>query len=254
MENLSKRHHEYKIAYLQDQISKLPHGFFGKCRGESAVIIFFDPDNPKVTGNSKRWYSTQSKKGQHYASQVRLYTELKGQLDLLLKDWKSKYVTPPRKIKFPLHKTRKDPLDLNWFTNSKAQANERKNNNPIKYKNHVLRSKNELAACQVIDKMGFPQKVEVLVRFDNLSYFYPDSTFYVPEIDKVILLNIDGALDNPQYISKSYYDTAACLTNGLVEGKDFIVLRIGNAKDMDAGQLENLIRAAIESSIDDIAD
>ena len=252
MVKLSKAHHELKIAYLQSRLKELPHGFFSTYRGNDVVILFYDPADPRVTHDRKARYSVRSKRGELYRKQVAEYVELKGQLDALLKEWKALYRTPPRKIRFPLRKKRKDPIDRAFFENAVPEQNMIENQHPIHYNGHTLRSKNELVLCQVIEKMGYEYKNEIRIDFDEFTFFCPDSSIFVPEVEKVILFEIDGAMDKSKYVSKSYHNTAICVQNGLVEGKDFVVARIGSSYDINAEQIENLIRGAIEASIDDI--
>jgi len=255
MENLNRismRHQELKIAYLRDKISKIANGFFHITNGIPYVYVFYDPINAKASPKCKYRYKTGTAKGDYYSLQITEYQQLKSKLDELLKDWKAKYILPPRSISFPLQKARADRVTYDMFRIAKPYQNPKPITNPIPYKGEVLRSKNELINFKCIEGFGFNQKVEIKIDFNERDFFFPDSTFYVPEIDKVIMSNIDGALDNFNYVSKSYSETAMCITNGLVEGKDFITARIGNYKYIDAMQIDNLIRAAIEASIDDI--
>ena len=100
--------------------------------------------------------------------------------------------------------------------------------------------------------MGYEFKEEIYVEFDEFTHFCPDITFYVPEADKVILTEFDGAMDKPHYISKSYHNTAACVSNGLMEMKDFVVIRVGSGYDINAEQIAKMIYSAIDSAIDNI--
>ncbi|MBP5261569.1 MAG: hypothetical protein J6Z43_05515 [Clostridiales bacterium] len=251
-DKLSMRHHEFKIAYLNYQISKVANGFFKCAGGRSYVYVFYDPSNSKVNRDCKIRYSIETDRGKYYAAQVTRYQELKCELDILMKAWKRKYSVPPRAIQYPLNKTRTTIFDHDWFIQSPSHQNKKPIENPINYNGIILRSKNELIQYKTIEALGYEQKVEMLAVFKGNRYFYPDSTFYVPEIDKVILSNLDGSMENPNYVSKSYYDTAICINNGLIESKDFVVARISNYKQIDAEQIENLILSAIDASINDI--
>ena len=249
---MSKRHHEYRIAYIRHKLSSIAHGFFSTFRGRPVVCIFYDPNNPKINSDHKGRYGVFSNKGKIYSDQVNQYLPLKAELDALLKNWRSKYIMPPRDITFPLKKKRKDILNKEWFDASEEHQNPYENDYHIDYKGHKLRSKNEQIAYQLIDGMGYDQKSEIHLKFRQFDGFYPDDTFYVPEIDKVFILGIEGAIDKPDYASKSHRETVMCITNGLVEMKDFIMLRLPDARTIDSSQIEVLIRAAIEASIDDI--
>ncbi len=252
MVTMSRRHHEYRIAYLRDRLSKTAHGFFSSYKGRNTVYVSYDPNNPKVDRNHKLHYSLTSRKGKLYSAQVNEYLALKSELDELLKAWKAIYINPPRDIHFPLKKKRRDKFDYEWFRMAEEYQNQYELEDPIEYKNFKLRSKNELSCCQLIKYMQYEQKIEVRLQFDEFTYLFPDDTIYIPEINKVLFICIDGAMDKQQYMSKSYRDTAACITNGLMELKDFIVIRLPDARHIWPDQIELLIRAAIESSIDDI--
>lgn len=253
MDKLSRRHHEYKIAYLRDQLSKIPHGSKGLFKGRAVVYVFYDPNNKKISKKCKARYSVNTKKGMYYTKYIDNYLMLKSELDALLKNWNSKYVTPPRDIKFPLKKKKQDILNKEWFDQAEEHQNPYDLEHPLDYNGHKLRSKNEYITYQLIDRLGYEQKSEVKLDFKQFEGFYPDDTFYVPEIDKVFILGIEGAMDKPDYSSKSHRETVICITNGMTELKDFIMLRLPDARTIDSAQIENLVRAAIEASISDIA-
>ena len=261
MIKISKEHHELKIAYLKDQINKLPHGYFGRWNGQPVVYVNYDPDNPKIDRNHKRRFLATSPKGIRYGKLIEQYTELKNLLDMYVKLWNATYIQKPREITYPLRKKRPDPISIEFFEMAEINQNNEKNENnenneknytPIEYNGQILRSKNELIGCKVLEEFGFAYKVEVRLDFDQFNYTYPDFIFYVPEIEKIIILEIDGAIDSPTYESKSYRTTAKMVIAGLVEGKDFVVVRIGRPKWIDAKQIESMISAAIEASINDI--
>ena len=162
------------------------------------------------------------------------------------------YTTAPRKIEFPLIKRRRDLLTREFFEEAAPNQNSYENEEPYEFKGQLFRSKNEVIAAQVIDELGYEFKTEIKVVFDKFSYICPDLTFYVPEADKVILLEIDGAIENEFYETKSYKTTAKLVVNGYVEGKDFVVVRVCRGNDIDPEQIRKMILSAIDASIDDI--
>ena len=252
MNNISRRHHELKIAYLRHKLRSLPHGYFGTWKNRQVVYIYYEPGNEKVGHSSKRRFFISSKRGRESAEQIREYKELKSQLDVLLSEWKARYTEPPRQIDFPLRKRRRGYFTYDFFKNAVPDQNPRKKVHNVTDGKTQFRSKNELVAAMIMEKFGYETKTEVQIEFDEFTGFYADVLFYVPEIDKVILLEIDGALEKADYVSKSYHNTAACVINGLVEMKDFIVVRYGNGYDIDSRQIERMISAAIDASIDDL--
>ncbi|SCW55429.1 hypothetical protein SAMN02910456_01814 [Ruminococcaceae bacterium YRB3002] len=249
---ISRRHLEFKIAYIRHQLSLIPHGFFKSIGCKDYVYLFFDPADTKVTRANKRRIALTSKRGKQLSEQVKKYVELKGQLDLLLKEWKTKYRDEPRDIQYPLRKKRRDRFDYAFFRDAIPNQETHKNLTPIDHNGHIFFSKNEVVGAQIVEKLEYEYKAGVRIVFDQFTEFCPDIIFYVPEIDKVILMEIDGAMDKVSYITKSYHNTAACVINELVEMKDFIVVRIGSKYEVSAVQIENMIHMAIEAAIDDI--
>ena len=76
--------------------------------------------------------------------------------------------------------------------------------------------------------------------------------FYVPELEKVFVMEIDGALESVYYRGHSTGRTEVYLMNGFVEGKDLITVRFADSHDLNVSQIRSLIRAAIEAAIDDL--
>ena len=226
----------------------MPHGFFSTVAGTPVVVIFYDPKDPSVTNKHRKRYRITSGKGIKWSTIIKEYQSAKAEYDMLVKEWHSRYTQPPREIKFPLKKRRKDKISRSIFQNAEPNQNSKPNKHPIVYKGQIFRSKNEIVGCQVLEKFGYEYKTEILITDDDWVELYPDLTFYVPELDKVFVKEIDGAMDNIFYDGHSVSN----LMLGFVEGKDLITVRIADRHKVDAEMIENLIRAAIESSIDDI--
>ncbi|MBP5261690.1 MAG: hypothetical protein J6Z43_06155 [Clostridiales bacterium] len=252
MNSLSQRHHELRIAYLADKLRKIPHGFFSCISGINVVIITYDPQDRSVSNTHRKRYRTTSKRGIIWSTTINDYIAVKSEYDLLIKDWFARYTTPPRQISYPLKKRRKDLISFDFFKNSLPNQNKKENKHPIEYKGQIFRSKNEIIGCQVLEKYGYEFKTEILITDGNWIELYPDLTFYVPELEKVFVKEIDGAIDQVVYNDHSTSRTGYYLKMGFTEGKDLITVRIGDPNNVDAEQIDNLIRAAIESSIDDI--
>ena len=185
------------------------------------------------------------------SEQVKEYAELKGQLDSLLKEWKTCYVGEPRQLSFPLSKRRTGPLDYEFYINAVPNQVDADQIASV-HKDNELVSKNESVAAVILDKLGYSYKCGVRLTLGGDGRIKPDFIFYVPEIDKVIVIEIDGALDKGSYVTKSYHNTAYFVCNGMEEMKDFIVIRIGKGHEVNIDQIENLIYAAIDIAIDDI--
>ena len=249
---MSKRHMELKINYLRYRLSIIPHGFFGNYYGNAVVYVFYDPDDASISRCNKKRYFCSSKRGKKATEQIKEYVELKGQLDLLLKEWKAQYQGEPRNIAFPLFKRRIGPLDYDFFVRAEPNQVEHRDDKVIDHKGQELFSKNEEVVAQILEKMGYEFKAGVFLDLDKFTHRRPDFLFYVPEIDKVFLIEVDGALDKESYVTKSYFSTASCITNGFVEMKDFVVIRIGHGYEINSEQIEGMLWAAIDMAIDDI--
>ena len=249
---MSKRHMELKINYLRYRLSIIPHGYFASFKGNSVVYVFYDPDDSIISRSNKRRYSCSSKRGKKLSEQIKEYVELKGQLDLLLKEWKTQYQGEPRIIVFPLFKRRTGPLDHAFFMKAEPNQVTPTDGKVIDHKGQELLSKNEEIVALVLEKMGYEFKSGIFLDLGKYTHMHPDFLFYVPEIDKVILIEVDGALDKDYYVGKSYYNTSSCITKGFVEMKDFVVIRIGHGHEINSEQIEGMLWAAIDLAIDDI--
>ena len=250
--SLSQKHHELRLAYLQHLMSQMPNGYFGIVNGRAVVYITHDPMDAKVNAQKRRRFYTTTKKGAHWARAIDEYLTLKIEYDELLQDWKRKYVVPPRKIKFPLKKRRMDLISSEFFERAKANQCTKKNFHPKVHKGQVFRSKNELAGCTALDNYGYEYKTEIRLLFDEFTELFPDLPFYVPELDKVFVMEIDGALEHVVYRGHSTGRTEVYLMNGYVEGKDLITVRYTDPYDLDVEQIRHLIKAAIDAAIDDL--
>lgn len=262
MKTLTKEHHELKISYLRYRLERVPHGYIDQFRGKPAVYVYYDPDNPKTTLRSKARYYTDSPTGKIYVQRIQEYIELKSQYDYYVTKWNSTYVEPPRKIKFPLRsitpRRLKTELDREFF--ERAVPNQNLNESPVKmpYKGQIFHSKNEIAGVKAVESFGYDFKTEVLVdlarynKNDLPCVIFPDLLFYVPEIDKVIIMEVDGALDSEGYAVKSYGTTIKLLLAGLVEGKDFIVIRMADGRVFHPEIFDDMITMAINASIKEL--
>ncbi len=251
MITIAKRHLELKIGYFRYRLKQVAHGYFSICRGHRCVYVTYDPNNSHVTRINRHRYYTSSPKGKEYTKQIEEYIMLKAKLEDCLKTWRATYICEPRDIKFPLRKIRPDPISLEFFENAMANENVHQKGK-LTHNLQYFRSKNEIIGAQIMEALDYLYKTEVLIRFDQFSYVCPDLMFYVPEIEKVLILEIDGAIDSSAYNFKSFNNTTKMMMAGLVEGKDFIVVRIADSSQVDAELIKQMVLSAIEASINDI--
>ena len=247
----SRRQDELKMSYLREKISQLPHGKIYSVNGRLAVSIFYDPTDSAIsTYNRKRYYLT-SERGRFYKPLIDEYICLSDELKRLEKQWNFIYRIAPRRIQYPLNKRRYSMFDGDFFDRAVSNSNGRRAEHPIAYKGMILRSKNELIACQQVEKMGLEFKTEPMVG-EGFDALYPDLIIRVPEQIKCIGLEIEGALDKERYSYKSRNRRKGYLDLGFQIGKDIVFLDIADPHQFYSELLDTQIRLAIEASLDDI--
>ena len=243
---------QLKISYLKYKIRNLPRGWIGTNRDLDRIVINYDPKNPKVSNKSRRRYCLTTKRGIYYKDGITKRKIAEAELDMLNAEWKSNYRGAPEIIEFPLKRTRFLGILPNQFFEAKPNQNTYKIKNPIPYKGQILRSKNELLTVQAIESMGFMWKTEILIQLGKY-FFYPDIVFYVPYIDKVIAVELDGMMEKDDYYEHAEERRAKYIKAGLVENRDVIFFRISNENDFDLEDLKAMIKSAIERNAADIS-
>ncbi|MBR1796847.1 MAG: hypothetical protein IJ757_02355 [Clostridiales bacterium] len=122
----------------------------------------------------------------------------------------------------------------------------------IEYKGQFLRSKNELIICKTLENRGYEFKSEIEVKCGSFNQFYPDVTFFVPELDIPICIESDGAMDRDGYYEKSESRKKRYLNSGFAEIRDVIFIRIMDPYSFDNSLLDALIDASIIANIRNI--
>ena len=239
------------MSYLRERMSKLPHGSFGSVRGVPTVTLSYDPCNPQINSYNRKRYYLSSTMGRFYKPLIEEYISLKNELKELERVWNLIYKIPPRHVEYPLAKRRYSMFDGDFFDKAIPNSNGREVENPIEYKGMIVRSKNELLACEILEKKGYEIKVEPKVG-DKYEELYPDILFGVREQCKCIGLEIEGALDRERYAYKSTNRRKGYLKLGFEIGKDIIFLDLADPYSFSAELLETKIRLAVEASLDDI--
>ncbi len=243
---------ELLISYYQDRLMKLPQGYFGRDKDAAIVYVTHVPGEQPGEKRKRFRYRLTSEKGQKWADLVREYRKCKDKLDELMTVWNSTYRFPPRKIAFPL--VRRDPsmFTADFFNAAAECANPAQAERPIEYKGRILRSKNELIGCQIIEKLGYEFKVEIAVGSDPFYMLYPDITFLVPEQERCIGVEINGAVDNIKYANKSLNRQSEYIKNGLMISKDVIFVDIADSGSFYVRQFETQVKLAVMAGLDDI--
>lgn len=249
---LNKLHHELSISYYKDQLSKLPLGTFGCHKGKAVVYVTKDPTDPSVSYRNKRCYQVDSKKGKIYYELIMESQKIISKIRELEEEWNAIYKISPRNIKYPLKHKTSSILNKELYLNSRSGQNPVENEKPIEYKGHLLRSKNELLACQAIEQLGYDYKTEIKIGTDPFRTFCPDVTIYLHIVEKPLAMEIDGALDQESYFRKSELRKRNYFDAGLVEFKDVIFYRLKDGYSFDVGRLKALIDAALLTNMDDL--
>ncbi len=249
---LNRLHHELLISYYKDQLNKLPFGNVGCHKGIPVVYISKDPADPSISYRNKKCYQISSKKGKIYYELIQESIRIRAKIKELEEEWDSIYKIKPREIRYPLRHKTGSLLDKDLYFKSRSGQNLVENDRPIEYKGHMLRSKNELLACQAIEQLGYDYKTEIKIESDKFKSFYPDVTIYLHLVEKPLALEVDGALDQESYFRKSELRKKNYFDAGLLEFKDVIFYRLNDGYSFDVSRLKALIDAALLTNMDDI--
>ncbi|MBR1796529.1 MAG: hypothetical protein IJ757_00720 [Clostridiales bacterium] len=234
---------ELKISYLEKRLSELPKGWFGQHRGKPIVYV--------NTESGKGKYRIDGKKGSYYAALVKEYKKLTMQYNDCLDTWSLNYSGTPIKYTFPLTKTQDDMVTYDYYKQSQPNQNGKEYKTKINYSNQILRSKNELLAVKEIEEMGFEWKTEICL-IKNGKFFYPDIAFYVPYIEKVLLIELDGMMEKEDYFFKSENRKINYYKVGFKENKDVLFYRLSSSGDFNVEDFKTAVRFMIEENCGDI--
>ena len=244
------REMELLINYCRKRLEELPQGYFTKDSKTSIVCVTRDPADPDNT--TRHRYRVNTPAGRFWTQLIMEYEKIKRQYDYLISIWNATYRFPPRSISYPLIKSSTNIFTAQFFEEAKEMANPSPIEHPIRYKDRILRSKNELIGCQLIEKLGYEYKVEIAVGNDPFDMLYPDITFMVPEQERCIGIEINGALDRPGYAAKSLNRQSSYINKGLMISKDIIFIDIADPGSFYAKLFETQVRLAVLAGIDDI--
>ena len=75
-----------------------------------------------------------------------------------------------------------------------------KKENKVRYNNCFYRSKLEADFARIMDEHGVPFKYEPEITVYNGRHRYPDFVLYLPWLDIIILVEIYGKCDDPDYL------------------------------------------------------
>ena len=243
--------YELKISYLKYRLKNLPSGNLTMHRDKHIIRLHYDPANPKISSHNPRRIVCDSKEGKIYLPLIKEADKLINQLRSLQATWNSTFKIPPREIEYPLKRKTSSYLNKDLYFASSPQQNALPNAKELVLNDQSFRSKNELLVCSALESLGYNSKTEIMLKPDGFTTLYPDATFYIPEIEKPVAVEVDGAMDKETYYQKSEtrkYNYYKC---GLVEFRDVIFFRISDANSVDIDRLKALITASIFVNIND---
>ncbi len=160
----NRRLEELKLSYYYDRLVKMPHGSFVNVKGRRAVTVVFCPDDPRVTHKHKRRYYVDSVNGRKWSEKISEYIATKSEFDRLLNNWRLNYRGAPDLNSYSQEVNKGEKLSPALWEKLKVESNPMTRDSDIVFQGQHFRSKNELAACQLIDRMGYEFKTEVAIR------------------------------------------------------------------------------------------
>ena len=246
------RMYELQISYLTKRLAEMPHGSFGMSRGEKVVYVTYDPCNNNVDKHHKMVFRVDSKSGRFWSPLIAEYIKVSKQLQELINIWNSIFRCDPRKLTYPLEKSKATIMTDEFFYSAREYCNPTVAEHPVDYNGRALRSKNEHMGCQIMDKLGLEYKIEIAVGSDPFNLMYPDITFVVPSQQRCIGIEINGALDKPKYVDRTVNKHKTYLDYGLRMSKDIIFVDIADGSQFYADVFETQVKTAILAGLDDI--
>ena len=241
-----------KISYLKYRLSQILQGYYGNHRGYRAIYITHDPTDNEINNQHKRIIKLDSKQGQLIRPIIEESMRLQSELEYLESKWRIEYNGEPRIIKYPLKRLRQPPYNSEFFKNAKINSNTYKPEAlKIIYKGQKFRTKNELSAAQVVESLGYEYKSEIHIAGDHYDH-YPDVSVNIPELDLMLMSEIDGAMERSNYKLKSIERQYEYFDDGFCEFKDIVFLRMTDSQVFDPEAYKTLIRTAIEVNINDL--
>ena len=142
-------------------------------------------------------------------------------------------------------------LNYEYFLKSIGGQNTGDYSETIEYKGIGFRSKNEVLAAQVLDKLKVEYKVEPKLTLDGKT-LYPDFLIGAAEVDKSAYVEIYGMMDDHDYVDNNARKNARYLKAGLRQGRDYIPFFTGDSKTFDVITFEMQIKAWLELAAEEI--
>lgn len=246
----SKNYLSVKISHLNHQIKMLPYGRYVKYKGKDMICISYSPSDPKICWRNNRKYLVNTKRGRKYCEEVSKSTFLRKELNSFISEWDKNYKGTPPVLPVPI-KRAKGKMNYDFFAASEGEQNKEDFPEMIEYKGIKFRSKNEVIAAQVLDKLNIEYKVEPKLILDG-KLMFPDFIIGVQEVDKAAYVEIFGKMDDYEYVDANAKRNARYIRAGLRQGRDYIPFYTCNSKTFDVEAFEKQILAWLELASEDI--
>ena len=235
-----------RIDYLKREIQKYPVGKIIDYQGSEAVYVKNHPTKPQL---KQRRIHTSTKLGQQLKEEILYRQTLEDRLKQL--ETELKMLNTYTIVSVPRPDERfKDGKKFWEYAKFYADSNNafpKPDDGPV-YKGTKFRSKSEMTIAVSLDNMGIEYVYEPQLFF-NMKTFYPDFVIYIPEIDKVIIIEHFGRMRFLDYRNKNAVKMKDYLDEGLVEGRDIIFTFEYDTAGLDVTIFENKVNAAILTNL-----
>ena len=246
----SKEYLSARIAHIQSEIKKLPHGSYGCSRGKDVLYISYSPSDSSISWKNSRRYFLNTARGIKYSSEIDKSNALRKELEDLYSEWHTSYKGEPFMMDKPIKRIT-GKLNYEFFQKTNGEQNPGEYKDSIEYKGIRFKSKNEVLAAQVLDKLKVEYKFEPKLILEGKT-IYPDFLIGAVEVDKSAYVEIYGMMEDYEYIDINAKKNAKYLRAGLRQGRDYIPFYSGDAKTFDVEAFEMQIKAWLELAAEEI--
>ena len=195
---MRKKDQQLRINYFRERLKRLPDIRCGvwNCGSETFQMIWCVSN-----GKRKNCHRITSGRGQDLLHLKEESDNCRRILSKLESKWNATYNTPCENMKIRMFgNTRNRRL----FDSYEERANPMPFESPVTYKNQLFRSKLEADFARIMDDNGIPYKYEPGVAVSSTSTRYPDFIIYLPWIDLIILVEINGKCDDEEYVDRTF--------------------------------------------------
>lgn len=215
---MKKENLQLHIIYFRNKIeefSSIRIGMWTR-KGVTNEYIWYVEGGKRV-----KEYLISSKDGQRLARFYNLRKEFQSILERLECEWAKEYggICPNRDIVNYGHTSRRQ-----IFENLVERSNKMEFVNPVIYKEQKYRSKLESDFARIMDDNGIMFKYEPEVITYNGKRRCPDFVIYLPWIDLLILVELFGKCEDPEYLPTLQERIGDYIGSGWVPGYNMLAM------------------------------